>query len=111
MDHSRPQVSAVSSRAKVAIRRQQFREVESRNVIAKLEGAARPDEYIIYTAHWDHFGVDSTRLPGNAVFNAIELSYLLRGERQAVPGRWLAARPGLDAEARREPGETMPLFP
>ena len=29
---------------------------ESKNVIALLRGSERPDEYIIYTAHWDHFG-------------------------------------------------------
>ncbi len=29
----------------------------SQNVIAAIPGAARPDETIIYTAHWDHLGV------------------------------------------------------
>ena len=29
---------------------------ESRNVLALLRGSESPDEYIIYTAHWDHFG-------------------------------------------------------
>ena len=29
---------------------------ESKNVLALLPGSERPDEYIIYTAHWDHFG-------------------------------------------------------
>lgn len=35
-----------------------LREVQSHNVIAKLRGAdpKRADEYVIYTAHWDHFG-------------------------------------------------------
>lgn len=28
----------------------------SRNVIAILPGKTRPDEYVIYTAHWDHLG-------------------------------------------------------
>ncbi len=41
----------------------------SRNVLALLPGAGRADEYIIYTAHWDHFGVDSVRFPDNPVFN------------------------------------------
>jgi Zn-dependent M28 family amino/carboxypeptidase len=27
-------------------------------VIAKLEGDGRADEYVIYTAHWDHLGMD-----------------------------------------------------
>ncbi len=34
------------------------RRVQSRNVIAKLEGATTPDEVVIYTAHWDHLGLD-----------------------------------------------------
>ncbi|WP_425480711.1 M28 family metallopeptidase [Lysobacter silvisoli] len=28
----------------------------SRNVIARLDGAKRPDEAIVYMAHWDHLG-------------------------------------------------------
>jgi Zn-dependent M28 family amino/carboxypeptidase len=48
--------------------RQQAREIQSRNVIAMLEGARHPDEYIIYTAHWDHLGMDPA-LPGNNIFN------------------------------------------
>jgi Zn-dependent M28 family amino/carboxypeptidase len=28
----------------------------SRNVIGVLPGAKRPDEYILYTGHWDHLG-------------------------------------------------------
>ena len=46
------------------------REVQSRNVIAKLEGSdpARRDEYVIYTAHWDHLGKDET-LEGDQIFN------------------------------------------
>jgi Zn-dependent M28 family amino/carboxypeptidase len=32
--------------------------IDSRNVVARLEGSdpARRDEYVVYTAHWDHFG-------------------------------------------------------
>ena len=46
------------------------REVQSRNVIAKLEGSdpERRDEYVIYTAHWDHLGKDETR-QGDQIFN------------------------------------------
>ena len=45
-----------------------LREVQSRNVIAKLEGSTHKDEYIIYTAHWDHLGRDST-LQGDQIYN------------------------------------------
>ena len=45
-----------------------MREIESKNVIGKLEGASKKDEYIIYTAHWDHLGRDTT-LQGDQIFN------------------------------------------
>jgi len=46
------------------------REVQSRNVIAKLEGSdpERRNEYVIYTAHWDHLGKDESR-EGDQIFN------------------------------------------
>ncbi|WP_457096610.1 M28 family metallopeptidase [Lysobacter sp. P5_B9] len=31
-------------------------EKSSRNVIARLDGAKRPDEAVVYMAHWDHLG-------------------------------------------------------
>lgn len=46
----------------------EVREIQSRNVIAKLEGASRPDEYVIYTAHWDHLGMNDA-LPGDNIYN------------------------------------------
>jgi Zn-dependent M28 family amino/carboxypeptidase len=48
------------------------REVQSRNVIGKLEGAhpQRRNEYIVYTAHWDHFGRDGDQVFNGAVDNA-----------------------------------------
>ncbi len=45
-----------------------LRDVASRNVIAKLEGARTKNEYVVYTAHWDHLGRDS-RLKGDQIFN------------------------------------------
>jgi Zn-dependent M28 family amino/carboxypeptidase len=33
-----------------------IRTSKSRNVVGILPGAARPDEYFLYTAHWDHLG-------------------------------------------------------
>lgn len=40
----------------------------SNNVIAKIEGKTNPDEYIIYTAHWDHLGKDEN-LEGDQIYN------------------------------------------
>ena len=47
-----------------------LREIESRNIIAKLEGSdpEHKDEYVIYTAHWDHLGRDEKR-QGDQIFN------------------------------------------
>ena len=47
-----------------------LRSINSRNVLAKLEGSdpARKDEYVIYTAHWDHLGKDPA-LKGDQIFN------------------------------------------
>jgi Zn-dependent M28 family amino/carboxypeptidase len=35
-----------------------LRTVDSENVVARIEGSgpARKNEYVVYTAHWDHFG-------------------------------------------------------
>ena len=43
----------------------QIQQVRSRNVLAKITGSdpALKDETIIYSAHWDHLGID-TSLPG-----------------------------------------------
>ncbi len=47
-----------------------LREVDSQNVVAKLEGSDPKfgDESIIYSAHWDHLGKDE-KLPGDQIFN------------------------------------------
>jgi Zn-dependent M28 family amino/carboxypeptidase len=47
-----------------------LRDVASRNVIAKVEGSdpKLKDEYVIYTAHWDHLGRDP-KLPGDQIYN------------------------------------------
>jgi Zn-dependent M28 family amino/carboxypeptidase len=50
--------------------RNSTRRVQSRNVVARLEGSdpRLKDEYVIYTAHWDHFGRDP-KLQGDQIFN------------------------------------------
>lgn len=46
------------------------REVKSQNVVARVVGSdpALRDEYVIYTAHWDHLGRDET-LSGDQIYN------------------------------------------
>jgi len=45
-----------------------IRRTRSRNVIGVLPGSGSPDEYIIYMAHWDHFGIDPD-LEGDQIYN------------------------------------------
>ncbi len=45
-----------------------IRKAVSRNVIGLLPGSGLKDEYVIYTAHWDHFGKNPA-LEGDQIFN------------------------------------------
>ena len=47
-----------------------FAQVQSQNVVARLEGSdpALKDEYVVYTAHWDHLGRDP-KLKGDQIYN------------------------------------------
>jgi len=60
---------ALNAKAKIDIK-QQLRSFKSHNVIGKLEGSdpQLKDEYIIYTAHWDHLG-KHPELQGDQIFN------------------------------------------
>ena len=50
--------------------RNTLRSVESRNVVGRIAGSDPlvGDQHIIYTAHWDHLGRDTT-LSGDQIFN------------------------------------------
>ena len=41
----------------------------SYNAVAGLAGSVRPDEAIIYTAHWDHIGTNPDITEGDNIFN------------------------------------------
>lgn len=47
-----------------------LREINSNNVVAKIEGSdpALKNEYVVYTAHWDHLGRDP-KLAADQIFN------------------------------------------
>jgi Zn-dependent M28 family amino/carboxypeptidase len=47
-----------------------LRTVDSQNVVAKLEGSdpTLKNEYVVFTAHWDHLGKDE-KLQGDQIFN------------------------------------------
>jgi Zn-dependent M28 family amino/carboxypeptidase len=42
---------------------------QSHNIIGKITGAKHPDEYIIYSAHWDHLGVGKPDETGDSIYN------------------------------------------
>src|SRR6184192_984040 len=60
---------ALNAEARIDIK-QQIRSFKSHNVIGKLEGndPKLHDEYVIYTAHWDHLG-RHPELQGDQIFN------------------------------------------
>jgi Zn-dependent M28 family amino/carboxypeptidase len=60
---------AVSMNLKTSLQfRNKVEYTKSNNVAALWPGSDRPDEYVIYTAHWDHFGVNNT-FKGDTVLN------------------------------------------
>ncbi len=40
----------------------------SKNVVALIPGTTQKDEYIIYSAHWDHFGIGKV-INGDSIYN------------------------------------------
>ena len=41
--------------------------LKTRNVVAMLEGTQRPEEFVVYTAHWDHIGTSDSEQ--DAIYN------------------------------------------
>ena len=60
---------ALGAKAEFSVRNK-LRKVDSKNVVARLEGSdpALKDEYVVYTAHWDHLGRDP-KLTGDQIYN------------------------------------------
>jgi Zn-dependent M28 family amino/carboxypeptidase len=48
------------------------RPFNSRNVLAMLPGAAKHDELVMYTAHYDHLGIDAARTGDNIYNGAVD---------------------------------------
>jgi Zn-dependent M28 family amino/carboxypeptidase len=73
--------------------RNTLRRTRSPNVVGVMPGKDRPDEYVIYVAHWDHLGVAEAeaedRIYNGAVDNATGIAGILtiaRGFRDLIPG-------------------------
>lgn len=54
-------------KASVGVKNEIKRDV-SKNVVGMVKGSERPDEYIIYSAHWDHIGVGEP-IDGDSIYN------------------------------------------
>lgn len=48
--------------------KQETKKSVSNNMVAKIEGTKRADEYIIYSAHWDHLGIGEA-IAGDSIYN------------------------------------------
>jgi Zn-dependent M28 family amino/carboxypeptidase len=73
--------------------RNQIRHKRSPNVAGLMPGKDRPDEYVVYMAHWDHLGVDAggegDRIYNGAVDNATGVAGILtiaKAYRDMLPG-------------------------
>jgi Zn-dependent M28 family amino/carboxypeptidase len=82
----------------------EIRPFTSRNVVAKVEGSdpGRKSEAILYTAHYDHFGIDRTRSKGDDIYHGavdnatgcgilLELARVWAGTKPAPPRSILLA--------------------
>ncbi|HEY2117684.1 MAG TPA: M28 family peptidase [Candidatus Acidoferrum sp.] len=91
----RPIELSVKLKAHIA---SEIRPFTSRNVVGKVEGAdsARKNEAILYTAHYDHFGIDKSRPKGDNIYHGaidngtgcgilLELGRVWAGTRPAPP--------------------------
>ncbi len=43
--------------------------ITSHNIVGRIEGSQRPDETVIYSAHWDHLGVGAPDASGDRIYN------------------------------------------
>ena len=54
---------------------QTIEKATSRNVIGMIEGSEAPDEFVLFTAHWDHLGKAETPADENFDFSSQDLIY------------------------------------
>jgi len=66
--------------------------ITSHNVVGRIEGARRPNETVIYSAHWDHLGIGAPdargdRINNGAVDNATGIAALIEMSRAFAHGK------------------------
>ena len=98
---------------------------KSHNVVAQLTGSEAPDEYIVVSAHWDHFGTKQTdsgpKIYNGAVDNAsgsaatIEIARILSNmhkqkpfKRSIIFANFTAEETGLIGSEQFASGELIP---
>ncbi len=64
------QAIALGGTASISIKNQ-LREIDSSNVIGYIPGKKKPNEAVLYMAHWDHFGLDFSR-KDDKIFNGAQ---------------------------------------
>jgi len=84
--------------------------IRSKNVLGRLPGTTRPDETILFGAHWDHLGVGAPDTRGDSIYNGavdngtgiaavLELARVFaagpRTQRSLVFAFWTAEEKGL----------------
>ena len=68
----KPDFKAIPLNAKASISiKNNLREIDSNNVVGFIPGSKKPDEAVIYMAHWDHFGLDFSR-SDDKIFNGAQ---------------------------------------
>ncbi|MBB6247948.1 M28 family metallopeptidase [Rhodanobacter sp. A1T4] len=68
-DAAKPGFKPVPLQATVSVSlKNKIGHIESHNVLAMVKGSSKPDEAVIYTAHWDHLGTDPS-LKGHQVYS------------------------------------------
>ncbi|WP_267225078.1 M28 family metallopeptidase [Dyella silvae] len=43
--------------------------ITSHNIVARIDGTKRPNETVIYSAHWDHLGIGAPDAKGDKIYN------------------------------------------
>lgn len=43
--------------------------ITSHNIVARIDGSKRPNETVIYSAHWDHLGIGAPDAKGDKIYN------------------------------------------
>ena len=67
----RPFFESYTGKAKLSISGNEVRKFTSANVVGYVEGtdSKLKDEFVIYSAHYDHVGVGDTNMEGDSIFN------------------------------------------